>query len=202
VIENVHMESLRQAIDPLALWMDDRYTTVSVRLAGTDASAALDHLRETWAQFEGEEAFDYTFLSAQFARFVQAEQRLMQLLGAFAGLALGVACLGLFGLAAFAAERRRKEIGIRKAIGASVGSIVRLLTREYVVLVGLAFGVAAPAVYLAIRVWLQNFAYRIEPGPWVVLGAGALTLVVALGTVSLQAMRAARTDPVTTLRSE
>jgi putative ABC transport system permease protein len=202
VIENVHMESLRQAIDPLALWMDSRYTTVSVRLAGPDAPAALDHLERTWAQFEDGESFDYTFLSAQFARFVQAEQRLMQLLGAFAGLALCVACLGLFGLAAFEAERRRREIGIRKAIGASVASIVQLLTREYIVLVGLAFAVASPGVYLAMRAWLQHFAYRIEPGLWVLVGAGALTLVVALGTVSLQAVRAARTNPVTTLRSE
>jgi putative ABC transport system permease protein len=201
VMENFHLQSLRQAIEPVVVWMDDRRTTVSVRLARAEALAAMDHLRQTWAQFEAA-PFAYTFLSASFARYVEEERRLMQLLGAFAGLALGVACLGLFGLAAYAAQRRQKEIGIRKAIGASIGSIVQLLSREYVVLVGVAFAVAAPVAYLAMEAWLQHFAYRIDVAPSVLVGAGALTLLVALTTVGLQAARAARTDPARVLRSE
>jgi putative ABC transport system permease protein len=105
-------------------------------------------------------------------------------------------------LAAYAAQRRQKEIGIRKAIGASIGSIIQLLSREYVALVGVAFAVAAPVAYLAMEAWLQNFAYRINVAPSVLVGAGALTLLVALTTVGLQAVRAARTDPARVLRSE
>lgn len=201
VVENFHVQSLRQAIEPLVLWMDDRRTTVSVRLASAEAWAAIDHLRQTWARFEAG-SFEYTFLSASFARYVDEERRLMQLLGAFAGLALGVACLGLFGLAACTAQRRRKEIGIRKAIGASAASIMQLLSREYVVLVAIAFAVAAPVAYLTMNAWLQHFAYRVDVAPSVLLGAGLFALLVALATVGTQAWRAAHTDPAQVLRSE
>jgi putative ABC transport system permease protein len=121
---------------------------------------------------------------------------------ALAGLAVLLACLGLFGLAAFAAERRTKEIGIRKAMGASTRDIVQLLSTDFAKLVLVAIAVAVPASWYAARQWLDGFAYRVELGPWVFAGAGAAALLVALLTVSYHALRAARANPADALRDE
>ena len=130
------------------------------------------------------------------------DEQIGRLTGLFAMLAIAIACVGLFGLAAYTAARRRKEVGIRKVLGATIGSIMALLSGEYVRLVGIAFMVAAPLAYLAAHQWLQNFTYRIEPGPWIFIEAGMLALTVALLTVSTQAFRAARVDPATVIRTE
>ncbi|MEM6785203.1 MAG: FtsX-like permease family protein, partial [Bacteroidota bacterium] len=130
------------------------------------------------------------------------EARLATAVGAFASLALVVACLGLFGLATFTIQRRTKEIGVRKVLGASVPGLVRLLARDFVLLVAVAFAVAAPAAWLGLRAWLDGFAYRVDLSATPLLGAGILALAIALGTVGVQAWRAASSDPVNALRTE
>jgi putative ABC transport system permease protein len=124
------------------------------------------------------------------------------LFGIAAGLAVVIACIGLFGLAAFTVQHRRKEIGIRKVLGATATSIVRLFAAQYAALVAVAFIVAAPVSYFAMQAWLQDFAYRTDVGFGLLLSAGAVAMGVALATVCTQALRAARIDPATTLQSE
>jgi putative ABC transport system permease protein len=163
---------------------------------------ALDHLRDTWNAFEDRRPFEYSFVNAQFAQAYRAEQRMMRMLGGFAAIAILVACLGLLGLAAYAARRREREVGIRKALGATATQIVGLLSKDFVRLVAVAFLCAVPVAYWMARQWLRDFAYRIDVGPGVFLAAGALVLAVAVVTVGTQALRAARVDPATTLRNE
>jgi len=131
-----------------------------------------------------------------------AERRLAGVLGGFALVAIVVACLGLVGLAAYTAQRRTKEIGVRRALGASVGQVVALLSREYAVLLGLATVVAVPAAVWAVQTWLDGFAYRAPLSPALFVGAVALTAVLALAVVGVQAARAARVPPTTALRTE
>ena len=135
-------------------------------------------------------------------RQYRSEQRISKIVTTFTILALFIACLGLFGLAAFTAEQRTKEIGVRKVLGASVGGIVVLLSKDFVKLVGLAFVLAAPVAYLVMGRWLEDFAYRIEISWPIFLMAGLAAFVVALVTVSYQSIRAAMTDPVEALRYE
>jgi putative ABC transport system permease protein len=161
----------------------------------------LEALRATWADFS-DLPIEYSFLADDLAAQYRAEVRLEQLFTTFAGLAIVIACLGLLGLAAFTAQQRTKEIGIRKALGATEAQVVGLLSREFVQLVGIAFVVAVPVAYWAMSQWLKDFAYRIDLRIGLFLLAGGLALAVALLTVSVQALRAARTDPVNALRSE
>jgi len=154
------------------------------------------------AQAAPEIRFEYTFLDDEFDAMYRSEQRLATIFTVFAGIAILVACLGLFGLAAFAAQRRTKEIGIRKALGASIGNVVGLLSKEFALLVGVALVVGTPVAYWAMQRWLQDFAYRIEVGPGAFVMTAAVALLIAGGSVSYHAVRAARTDPATALRTE
>jgi len=166
-------------------------------------------LPETIAAVEGVYAsvfpgnpFQYTFADAAFDEQYRADRRFATLFAGFAGVAILVACLGLFGLVAFAAGQRRKEIGVRKVLGASVGGLVALLSVEFLMLIGLAFVVATPLAYFAMQRWLDGFAYRIEIGPGVFVLTGVLVLLIAIATVSVQAIRAALADPIKSLRYE
>lgn len=201
VVEDFHYRSLRHRIEALALEPGGQAATAVVRVAPGNVAETIDRLRATWGDFVAT-PFEYQFLDRQIDQLYQAEQRTATIIGSFAGLAVLLACLGLFGLAAYAAERRTKEIGIRKALGATAAGIVGLLSKDFLKLVGIAFVVAGPAAYWAMSQWLQGFAYRIDLGAGVFLGAGGLALTVALLTVSYQALRAARTDPVHALRTE
>ena len=202
VTEDFHFQSLHQAVEPLVMNYIPWFGIVSVRTAPGGHAAALDHVRATWDRFAPGYAFDYRFLDADFDRLYRDEARLGQLFGFFAGVAIFIACLGLFGLAAYTAERRRKEIGVRKVMGASVPQIVRLLAGEFTRLVLIGFVIAAPVAYLVMTRWLGDFAYRIGLGPGVFLLAGGIAFVIALAAVSGQALRAATTDPVKALRYE
>jgi putative ABC transport system permease protein len=205
VVEDFHLASFRQTIDPLVLYVAPRWDFLSVRLTGGDLPATLDYLRQTWEQFETAYPFEYTFLDDAFARLYASEQRLTRTLTALSGLAILVACLGLFGLITFTVEQRTKEIGIRKVLGASVRSIMVLLSKEFAWLVLLAVVLAAPVVALAARSWLDGFAYRIDLGTSLPLAlgvAGVLILSIALLTVSTQTLRAALADPIHSLRYE
>ncbi|NBC86873.1 MAG: FtsX-like permease family protein [Bacteroidetes bacterium] len=159
-------------------------------------------VREVWHDVLPGEVFEASFVDDRLDAMYEEERRTGWLVGTFAGLAIFVACLGLFGLAAFAARQRTKEIGIRKALGASVVSIVRMISSEYVLLVSIAVLIASPVAYLGMSEWLEAFAYRIELGVWPFAVAILSMLLVAVVTVGSQALRAARVDPATTLRDE
>lgn len=204
VVRDFHTASLREPIRPVVIQLKPDETTnerLAVRLAPGSIREGLKHVRSQWDRFS-EDPFEYRFLDETFAEMYETERRLGRVFGLFAGLAILIACLGLFGLATYAAERRRKEIAIRKVLGATARSVVALLSKDFLVLVLLASVFAAPAAYFAMHHWLQNFAYRIEIGPWVFVVPLGTALFIAVVTVSTQALRAAWTDPATAIRQE
>lgn len=206
IVGDFHSASLREPIGPLFLrsrghWGYSR--ALVARLAGSvGREAGLGEMHAVWARVLPDRPFAPSFLSERVASLYRAERRLAALTGGFTALAVFIACLGLFGLAAFAAERRRKEIAVRKTFGASVRQIVTLLSKDFLALVVLGALIATPLAYFAMRRWLEGFAYRIELGPLVFLAAGALALAVALLATGAQALRAARTNPAEALRDE
>jgi putative ABC transport system permease protein len=175
---------------------------VLVRLAPGRTPAGLERIRNVWADMKPDTPLQTTFLSEEVAELYQQERRFTALAGALAALAILTAAIGLAALVAYLTRLRTKEIGIRKALGGSTGSIVALLNREYVQIVGVAFALGAPLAWLAADWWLGRFAYQVDLSvlPFLVAGVGAL--VVAVGAVSTQALRAARIDPAQVLRSE
>ena len=146
--------------------------------------------------------FYYTFLDDELSRLYASEEKVSQLFNLFTAIAIAISCLGLFGLAAFAAEQRTRELGIRKVLGASVSGVVALLSREFVKLVLLANLIAWPVAWLAMNRWLEDFAYRIELSIWPFISAGFLALLLALLTVSFQSVKAALANPVDSLKFE
>ncbi len=202
VVDNFHYQSLRRQVQPLVLRLDETGRRMFVRLEAGDPEPALDRLRDLWSEAGANGPFQYTFLDQDFAQLHRSTRQAGQLLGLFSGLAIFVACLGLFGLATYTVQRRKKEIGIRKAMGATASQVVGLVSRQFVGLVAAAFVVAAPLAYIGMTRWLNRFAYQTSVGMGVLAGAGGAVLLVALLTVSYHALRAARTDPATTLRDE
>ena len=202
VVEDFHYESLRNTIVPLVMYLGDSTGLMSFRITTEDVSGAIGLLEAKWKEFLPNQPFERMFMDARFNQLYRAEQRIGKIFGVFASLAVIIGCLGLFGLAAFTAEQRTKEIGIRKVLGASAPGIIQLLLREFVILVGIANLVAWPIGYFVMRRWLEDFAYRISPSVWIFLLAGMLTLFIALFTVSFQAVKAALADPIRSLRYE
>ena len=203
VVRDYHHTAPKNPVEPILLtpvW--PYYQNVAFRLQTSDVRGALAQAEQTWQQLFPEYAFDYFFLDARYDEQYQAEQQLGTLFSLFAGLAIVIACLGLFGLAAYVTAQRTKEIGVRKVLGASVAGIALLLSKDFVKLVLVALVVAVPVAYLAMQRWLDGFASRIELGPSIFLLAGGLALLVALLTVSYHAIRAATSDPVKSLRYE
>ncbi|HEX8385764.1 MAG TPA: ABC transporter permease [Rubricoccaceae bacterium] len=175
---------------------------VSLRVGTDDLPGTIAAVEATYARLFPGNVFTYAFADDAFDEQYRNDERFATLFTLFAGLVVAIACLGLFGLAAFAAQQRRKEIGVRKVLGASVGGLVALLSRDFLVLVALAVVIASPLVYVGMGRWLEGFAYHVEIGPGVFVVAGALALAIALATVASQAFRAASSDPVKALRSE
>jgi putative ABC transport system permease protein len=202
VVEDFHFESLRENIGPLVMFLGESRGNISFRLKTRDVSSAIGLLEKEWKQFLPNQPFEYSFLDERFERMYQSELKIGQIFTVFAVLAIFIGCLGLFGLAAFTAEQRTKEIGIRKVLGATSPRIIRLLLKEFVILVGIANLIAWPIAYLLMNRWLTDFAYRISPHFLIFLFAGILTLVLSLLTVSFQAVKAALADPVRSLRYE
>lgn len=175
---------------------------ISMKVSTQQLPATIAAVEKVYESLFPGNPFHYHFADAAFDEQYQADRRFATLFAAFAGIAIIIACLGLFGLASFTAAQRTKEIGVRKALGASVGGIVGLLSVDFLKLVGIAFVVAVPLAYFAMQRWLEDFAYRIELGPGVFLLTGALVLLIALLTVSYQAITAALADPTKALRAE
>ncbi|MBV6442822.1 MAG: hypothetical protein EPGJADBJ_04548 [Saprospiraceae bacterium] len=204
VLRDFHFESLHQEIIPMIFFIPrqkNNLFAISVKIGG-DTPAALAHMRQVWEKFNPDFPFDYTFLDENYGRLYEAEIRQGNLYMVFSGLAILIACLGLFGLATFAAFQRTKEIGIRKVLGATVSGITGLLAKDFLKLVGIAIVIASPIAWWAMNRWLQDFAYRIDIQWWVFAAAGAVAVAVAFLTVGFQSVRAALANPVKSLRSE
>ncbi|RIK70006.1 hypothetical protein DCC62_23205 [candidate division KSB1 bacterium] len=205
VIKDFHNQSLHEPIKPMVLQIFPEPLYVGcfvLRIAPHDIAATLAFIKDKWQAFEPQYPFQYSFLDEDFGRLYLNEERLAQIFRYSSTLAILIACLGLLGLAAFAAEQRTKEIGVRKVLGATVSQIVLLLSRDFAKLVGIAFVVATPVAYVAMSRWLQNFAYRTEISFGVFLLAGLAALGLACLTVSWQAIKAALANPVEALRYE
>jgi putative ABC transport system permease protein len=204
VVKDFNIFSFRETVWPLVINIMpmEKLNFISFRIAPKGVTATLEHIRSVWSKFASSYPLDYYFLDDDFARLHQADQQLGRVFQAFALLAIGIACLGLFGLAAFTAERRTKEIGVRKVLGATVTNVVTLLSKDFVKLVLLANLIAWPLAWYAMNKWLQSFAFRVEMEWWVFALAGGLALLIALLTVSTQAIKAALANPVEALRYE
>jgi putative ABC transport system permease protein len=205
VLPNLHLNSMRRAIVPRLFEVfasPPAGYNILVRVTEGRTQAGLAHVRAVTDELFPDTPLRLTFLDDQVAQLYEQERRFMTLAAALAGLAILLAALGLASLVAYLTRLRQKEIGVRKSLGASVASIVALVNREYVALVGVAFLVGAPLAWWAADAWLGQFAYRIALSPLVFGGAGLAALLVAALAVSTQALRAARVDPARVLRSE
>ena len=203
VTSNFHFQSLHQPVTPLLFVLAPEQTNkVMVKLVAGEEQAAIMQLEEFYKQYNPDFVLDYQFMDETYQSLYLAEQQVSMLSKYFAGIAILISCLGLFGLAAFTAERRLKEIGIRKALGASDLSIVRLLSGDFTKMVLLAIAIALPVSYFLAARWLESFAFRIDLAWWYFAGAGLLALLIAWFTVGLQTVRAARVNPVECLRDE
>ncbi|PJJ54924.1 ABC transporter permease [Hymenobacter chitinivorans] len=203
VVRDFHFQSLHEKVKPLIFRLEPTATTtILVRLAPGREQETIAQLRQLYAAFNPGQTLTYHFLDGDYQVQYAAERRVGVLASYFAGLAILISCLGLFGLTAFTAEKRRKEIGIRKVLGASELSIVYLLSRDLTKLVGVGILLALPLSYLVVKQWLDDFEYRITLQAWYFLGAGLLAVTVAWLTISTQALQAARLNPTQSLRDE
>ena len=203
VISDFHQKSLRDKIEPCfiasqATW----YERAGIRISGDNPTQTLGYIRQTWQRLFPDEVFEYEFLDDQIAQLYQAEALTNRLINVFTGIAILICCLGLYGLVSHAVVQRTKEIGVRKVLGASVVSIVTLLSKDFLKLVLIAIVIASPIAWYAMNRWLQDFAYKIDIAWWVFALAGGLAVGIALLTVSFQSIKAALMDPVTSLRSD
>ena len=203
VMEDFNFESMKQEVTPLSLILSKYNSTiVSVKINGADTKQAISYAATVWKGFSPNQPFRYTFLDESFANMYANVQRTGSIFTSFAVLAIIIACLGLFGLSAFMAEQRNKEIGIRKVLGASVSGITAMLSKDFIKLVIISIIIASPIAYWAMTKWLQDFAYRIPISWWMVAIAGLSAIVIALLTISFQSIKAALMNPVKTLRTE
>ncbi|MBX2870531.1 MAG: ABC transporter permease [Saprospiraceae bacterium] len=202
VAEDFHFESLYEKVKPCMIRFSPNNENILIKLKSATPSQAITAIEETYHQFNEGLAFEYRFLDDDYQRLYASEQRISRLSRYFAALAIIISCLGLFGLAAFTAERRAKEISIRKILGASIASIVQLLSKDFTRTVMLALLIGIPISYLLSQYWLQSFAYHIDIQPWYFLGAGLLLLLIAWSTVGIQTIKAARTNLIQALKDE
>ncbi len=203
LIDDYHHADLKRTVEPMLYTLAEGWEgQLAVSLRGGNVAATVGQVARTWKALFPGQPFAYQFLDDAFTETYQSDARTGQVFGAFAALALLISALGLFGLVTFTAQRRTKEIGIRKVLGASVGSVVALLSREFLTLVLLAVLVASPLAWWAMNQWLSTFAYKTPLNGWLFVLAAAIALAVTLLTVSFQSLRAALANPVDSLRNE
>ncbi len=204
VLKDYHFKSLHQKIEPfvLSLGSEQAFAWVFIKTTGANMSRVMQFAEKEWQRINPGHPFDYTFVDNSIAMMYQSEMRLSRLFSIFTGIAIFIACLGLFGLASFTVEQRTKEIGIRKVLGASISGIVIILSKEYVKWIVLANVLAWPAAYVVLNQWLKNFAYRTDIEIGIFFLSAVLALAIALLTVSYQSIKAALADPVESLRYE
>jgi putative ABC transport system permease protein len=203
VAKDFHFESLHQKITPVVFFVNPNfYNRISVKLSGSNLSSALAGVERVWKKYLPDTPYDYSFLDDRFAKLYESEKRQESIFTSFAFIAIFIACLGLFGLSAFIISQRVKEIGIRKVLGADVSSIVLLLSKDFLKLVGIAALIAFVVAWYAMNKWLQDFAYRISIPWWIFVAAGIVAAIIAFVTISFQAIKAALMNPVKNLRTE
>lgn len=202
VIKDFNFASLRENIQPLAILLRNEAQFLSVKVKPGSARASLDHVTATWKQFEPKYPFDYFFMDEKMNQYYQSDIRLLNVLAIFSGIAICIACMGLFGLSIHTARQRVKEIGIRKVLGASAAQVALLLSADFLKLVFIAAIIAIPVAWWTMNNWLQGFANRIDISLSVFLIAGLLASFIALFTISFQAIKAAMANPVKSLRAE
>ncbi len=203
VVKDFHFEDLHLAIKPYGFQLSQGgYNYMIIHARPGDIGPLLSTIKNTWHSLNPNEPFEYSFLDSDFQKNYDAEDRLSAIVGYFTAIAILISCLGLFGLATFSAEQRIKEIGVRKVLGASVTNIVALLSKDFLILVGIAIIIASPVAWYVMNKWLQNFAYKISISWFVFAITIVVSMFIALVTISFQAIRAALTNPVKNLRTE
>jgi putative ABC transport system permease protein len=203
VVKDFHVNSLKDPITPAVIHIFPfAYSTLTLRVKGDDIQSTIEHLHTTWKKFNSEWPFEYKFLDGNFDKMYKSEEKLATLFSFFTAFTIFIACLGLFGLVVYSTSQRYREISIRKVLGAEVPSLVMMLTRNYFVLIAIAFVVAIPFSYYAAQKWLEAFVYRIEISPLLFVQAGLFILIVTLVTVGVQAFSAARSNPVNALKEQ
>jgi len=200
ISEDFHYASLRDVIEPLILFRTTQPNWMILRAGSDDFSTVLSDLKSSWKSIYPDTPFVYNFIDKKVEELYKEEQRFSKVSKVFTGLAILISCLGLFGLVSYIAEQKKKEIGIRKVLGASVQTVVKLLTKDFITLVLVAFVIATPLAYFVMQDWLQDFTYRIEISWWVFALAGLFALIITFLTVSFQAIKAATVNPVKSLR--
>ena len=203
VIDDINFEPLQRGTEScFYAYFFPNFQYVFVKLRPEASGQVIEHVRSVWSSMAPSQPFEYSFLADDLNTYYENEKELGQLVIFFAALAIGIACLGLFGLASYSTEQRIKEIGVRKVLGASIGQVLYLLSRDFALLIVVAFVIAAPAAYYLTGWWLQNFAFAITPSIITFLLAGLVAMCIALLTVSYKTYQAARSNPVRALRSE
>jgi putative ABC transport system permease protein len=203
VLKDFHDRSFRREFAPLLMTsLKNGYSLAGIKLLTQDAGSTLKMIEKIWNETFPEFVFEYRFLDAKIESFYKKENQLAQLFKIFAFIAILLSCLGLYGLVSFMAVQRFKEVGIRKVLGASAGNIVYLFLREFIVLISIAFAIAAPVAVYFMHQWLQDYVYRISLGWWIFLIGGLTSVIIALTTASFQAIKAAIANPVKSLRTE
>jgi putative ABC transport system permease protein len=202
VVRDFHFASFKESIGNLVIFPDDWGNVILVKLDGGRLPEALGFLEQKWKNLAPHRPFSYRFIDEEFDRMYDSERRTARVVTAFAGIAIFLACLGLFGLATYNIVQRTKEIGIRKVLGATISGIIGLLAKDFMKLVLVGIVAAIPAAWYVMNTWLQDFVYRIDLQAWMFVTAGLLAVVIAFLAVSLQSIRAALANPVKSLRSE
>jgi len=202
VIKDFHFASLKQKIEPFIFYYRPDTWQLLVKTTGKDAHRAINAVETVWKRYNPNFPFDYTFLDQTYDSMYKSDQRTGTLFNVFAVIAILISCLGLFGLAAYTAQVKVKEIGIRKVLGASVSNITTMLSKDFLVLVILAMAIATPIAWYTMNKWLQDFVYRAPIEWWIFALAGIAALLISLATISFQSIKAALMNPVNSLRSE
>jgi putative ABC transport system permease protein len=205
VIKDFHFNSLQHAVEPLVIlprMPRNGFSQITMRVDMTKPAEVLKLVEENWKKYFPDYSLEYSFMDKKLQEQYKSEERFAKFFLYFSVLSLLIACLGLFGLTAYATQQRTKEIGVRKVLGASVKGIVTLISQDFLKLVVIASVISFPLAWWIMNKWLQDFAYRIHIGWWVYVIAGMVALVIALVTVSFQAIKAAIANPVKSLRTE
>ncbi|HVX26670.1 MAG TPA: ABC transporter permease [Parafilimonas sp.] len=203
VVKDFNDRSLRQRVAPLIITTNSTmYRQASIKLETTNTATTMQSIKKIWEQTFPDYVYEYRFLDDKIASFYKQEHQLSQLYKIFAAIAIFLSCLGLYGLASFMAVQRIKEVGIRKVLGATSANIVYLFSKEFIILIAIAFAIATPIAWYYMHQWLQNYAYRINVSWVIFLTGGLVAIVIALATISMQAIKAAMANPVKSLRTE
>ncbi|MES2266000.1 MAG: ABC transporter permease [Bacteroidota bacterium] len=202
VVKDFHFNSLRQKIEPIVLTYGQNAGALAIRVSTANITSLMAQIKDKWNSLSPGVQIDYSFMDQDFDASYRSEQRIGTIFMIFTSLAIIIACLGLFGLAAYAAEQRTKEIGIRKVLGADVSVIVAMLSKDFIKLVCIAIITASPLAWYVMNLWLQDFAYRINIHWWVIAAAAAGALAIAFVTISFQSVKAALANPVNSLKNE